>query len=154
MSGGSRSRILVLEGLLELETLDVLLVLNLLLDILISLEEFVVLRLSQLQSLIQVGFQLFLQGIHLILLLLNQLGLSGDDLLGSLLHVLFPLFGLHLNGNLLDLVSFLILLLLREGLLNGLLVQKISTELERNRQLLAENGSVVLDLDGVSILQL
>ena len=82
---------MVHECLLKLKTLDVLLVLDLLLDVLIALEELVVLSLSKLKSLVEVCLKLLLQSIHLILLLLNQIGLGRNNLLVTFLHILFPL---------------------------------------------------------------
>lgn len=108
LSGGLRSLVLVLESFLELNALEILLVFNLFLYVLISLQKLIVLRLSQLESLVQVGLKLFLQGVHFILLLLNELALSGNDLLGTLLHVFFSLLRLQVQADLLDLVSFLI----------------------------------------------
>ena len=91
--------------LFELDSVDVLLVLNLLLDVLISLEEFVVFGLSQLQSFVQVGLELLLESIHLILLLLDELGLSSDDFLLCFLHVLLSFLDLKFLSLLLDLMS-------------------------------------------------
>ena len=93
------------EGLLELDSLDVLGVLAFLLDVLVSLQQLVVLRLSQLESLVQVGLELLLQGVHLVLLLLDKLGLGSDDFLVSLLHVLLPLDDLELGCLGLDLMG-------------------------------------------------
>lgn len=100
------------ELLLKLDSLNVLLVFNLLLDVLVSLEQLVVLSFSQLESLVEVGLEFLLQSIHLVLLLLNQLSLSSDDLLLSLLHVLLSFLDLKLLSLLLDLVSLGVLLLL------------------------------------------
>lgn len=104
---------MVLERLLKLDTLYVLLILDLFLHVLVPLQQFVVLRLPELESLIQIGLQLLLQSIHLILLLLDKLCLRGDDLLGTLLHVLFTLFRFQFLASYLDFVGLLILLLLR-----------------------------------------
>ena len=68
------SRVLVLESLLKLNSLDVLLVLDFFFDVLVSLKKLIVFGLSQLQSLIQVGLELFLEGVHLVLLLPDELG--------------------------------------------------------------------------------
>lgn len=92
--------------LFKLDSFDILLVLNFLLDVLVSLEELVMFGLSELKSLVEVGFELLLESVHLVLLLLDQFGLGSDDLLCSLLHVLlsfvvFEILRLHL-----DLMSF------------------------------------------------
>lgn len=99
---------MVLECLFELDALDVLLVLDLLFNVLVALKELVMLGLSELQPLIQVSLELLLQSIHLILLLLYELRLGGDDLLVALLHVRLALVGLHLLACDLDLMSLLI----------------------------------------------
>ena len=124
------SRILVLERLLKLNSLDVLLVLNFFFDVLVSLQEFVVFSFSQLQSLVQVCFKLFLKGVHLVLLLLNELWLMCNNLLWPLLHVFFSLLSLKLLASNLNLMSFLILLLLCQTFLDLLHVQKLRAELE------------------------
>ena len=97
-----------MERLFKLGALNVLLVFNFFLYVLISLQQLVVLGLSELQSLVKIGLKLFLEGIHFVLLLIDKLGFGGDDLLGSLIHVLFTLLRLQLHANLLDLVCFLI----------------------------------------------
>jgi len=60
---------------LSLDALDVLLVLNLLLDVLVSLEDLVVFDLTHLQSLVHLGLQLLLEGGHFVALLLHKVGL-------------------------------------------------------------------------------
>ena len=92
--GGLGPSVLVLKGFLELDALDVLLVFDFLLDVLVSLEQFVVLGLPQLESLVQVGLQFLLEGVHFVLLLLNKLGLRGNNFLLSLFHVFLTLFSL------------------------------------------------------------
>jgi hypothetical protein len=91
--------------LLKLNSFDVLLVFDFLLHVLVSLEKFVVFGLSKLQSLVEVGLKLFLESIHLVLLFLDELGLVSDDLLLSLLHVLFSLQDFELLSLLLDLMG-------------------------------------------------
>jgi len=91
---------------LKLDSLNILLVFNFFFDVLISLEKFVVFSLSQLQSLVQVGLKFLLQSIHLILLLLNELGFSSNDFLVSFLHVLLSLLDLKFLGLLLHLMCF------------------------------------------------
>ena len=102
------SRVVVLESFLELDSLNILLVFNFLLYVLVSLEQFVVLSLTQLQSLVQISLKLFLESIHFILLFLDQLSFSSDDLLWSLLHVFFTLFSLQVLASDLDLMRLLI----------------------------------------------
>ena len=99
---------MVLKSALELDALNVLLVLDLLLDVLVSLQELVVLGLSQLQPLVQVRLQLLLQSVHLVLLLLDQLGLGSNNLLVAILHVSLALLGLQFLAADLNLVSLLV----------------------------------------------
>ena len=112
LSGSSWSHLLnvrlvgpVSMGLLELVHLLLLLVLYFLFDVLVSLEKLVVFDLTQLQSFIEFFFQFFLESVHLVLLLLDELGLGSDDLLMSLLHVLFSLNRFQLLKFLLDIMS-------------------------------------------------
>lgn len=109
-------------GFLELGSLNGLLVVNFLLDVLISLKEFVVLGLSKLQSLVQVGLELLLEGVHLVLLLLNELGLGSNDLLLSFLHVLLSFLNLKFGCLLLNLMGFGIFLLFGKTGLDSLQV--------------------------------
>ena len=86
---------------------------------------------SKLQTLVEVGLQLFLESVHFILLSLNQLGLSGNYFLVTILHVLFSFLSFKILASNLDLMSFLIskgqfyihlLLLLSERFLDLLLI--------------------------------
>lgn len=88
----------------ELSQLNSLLVLNLLLDILISLEQFVMLSLSKLQSFVKVSLKLLLKCIHFVLLLLNELSFTRNDFLLSILHVLLSFLDLEFLSLLLDLM--------------------------------------------------
>ena len=106
--GSARSSVVVLEGTLELDTLNVLLVLNFLLDVLVALQELVVFGLSQLETLVQVGLELLFERVHLVLLFLNEFSLLSDNLLMSLLHVLLALLSLKLLAPDLDLMGLLI----------------------------------------------
>lgn len=99
---------MVLKSPLELDALNVLLVLNLLLHVLVSLQELVVLSLSELQSLVEVGLELLLQSVHLVLLLLDKLSLSSDDLFVAILHVSLTLLSLQFLAADLNLVSLLV----------------------------------------------
>ena len=82
--------------LLELDPLEVLLVLELLLDVLVALEELVVLVVPDLQLFRHDGLLLLAGGVHLVLLLLDQLGLGSHDFLVARLHVLLVLVLLQL----------------------------------------------------------
>lgn len=61
-----------MEGPVEFGLLDILLVLNLFLDILVALKQLVVLRLPQLEALVQVCLEFLFERVHLVLLLLDQ----------------------------------------------------------------------------------
>jgi hypothetical protein len=98
----------VLESTLELDTINVLLVLNFLLHVLVALKELVVLGLSELETLVKVGLELLFERVHLVLLLLNEFSFLSDDFLMSLLHVLLTLLSLKLLASDLDLMSLLI----------------------------------------------
>jgi len=111
------------------------------------------LGLSKLQPLVEVGLELLFKSIHFILLLLDQFGLRGNDLLLSLLHVLFSLVGLQFLAPNLDLVCVLILFLFRQILLNLLQVQELGAELESQRQLVSKNLPVALNLSCVTFLK-
>ena len=63
---------------------------------------------SQLQSLVEVGLQLLLESVHLILLLGNEFGLGSNDLLLSLVHVFLSFISLQLLALDLHLVGLLI----------------------------------------------
>jgi hypothetical protein len=110
----------------ELDSLDVLLIFDFLLDILVSLEELVVLRLSQLQALVEVGLELLLECIHFVLLLLDELGLGSDDFLVTLLHVLLSLIDLEVLAFALDLVCLGVALLSGEVTLDLLGVEELT----------------------------
>lgn len=107
--GGTRSHVV---SSVSLDSLKILLVLKFFFHILVSLEKFVMLELSLLESFAHVALDLLLEGRHLILLFLDEFGLSSDDLLMPVLHVLVPLFFLHSLGLHLNLMSLSILLLL------------------------------------------
>lgn len=153
-SSSSWPSVMVLESLLELDSLNILLVLNFFLDVLVSLQQFVMLSLTKLESLIQVCLQFFLQSIHLILLFLDELGLSCNDLFRSFFHVFFPLFSLKFLTPDLDLMGLLILLLFCKIILNLLHVQKFRAELECQWQLVSKNLSVTLDFNCMAVLKL
>ena len=108
MVGGGWSRVVVHEGALELDSLDVLLVFDLLLDILVSLEELVVFGLTKLQSLVQVGLEFLLESVHLIIVLLDKFSLGSNDLFVAILQVSLPFLSLELLASNLDLVGLLI----------------------------------------------
>jgi len=96
-----------------------------------------VLSFPKLQPLIQVCFEFLLEGIHLILLLLNKLRLMSNNLLTSLLHVFLSLLCLKFLASDLNLMCFLILLLLRQTLLNLLHIEELGAELEGEGELVA-----------------
>lgn len=73
--------------LLQLYALKVLLVFQLLLDVLVSLKQLIVLVISDLQLFRHNSLLLLPSGVHLVKLLLDQLGFGGYDLLVSSLHV-------------------------------------------------------------------
>ena len=101
------------EAPLDLDALEVLLVLQLLLHVLVALQQLVVLDLALLEPLVHARLDLLAERVHLVRLLLNQSGLSRDDLLVALLHVAVALLILHLLRLDLDLVRLRILLLPR-----------------------------------------
>ena len=148
------SLILTSKGLFVLDSLEVLLIFNFLLDVLVSLEQLIMLVLSKLQPLVEVSLQLLLKSIHLVLLFLNKFGLGGNDLLMPILHVFFSLSDFKLLAHHLDLMRLSILLLLGEPLLDSLLIEELGTILEGERQLLLKNLSVLLNLLRVAIFQL
>lgn len=74
---------------------------------------------SQFQALVHASLQLLTEGVHLSLLFLHELGFSCQDLLVAVLEVLDLLSLLHLIGSELYLMGVLIVLLLREGLLDA-----------------------------------
>lgn len=145
---------MVHEGTFKLNLLDVLLVLNFFLDVLVTLEQLVVLGFSQLQSLIKVSLELLFEGIHFVLLLLDERCFGGNNFLVPHLHVGLTLGRLLLLAADLDLVRLLILLLLRERLLDSLLIQKLSAEFEGQRKLVLKILSIGLDLDGMAVFEL
>ena len=91
--------------LIELDSLQVLLVIEFFLDVLVSLEQLVVLVVSNLQLLRHESLLLFSKGVHLVLLLLDKFGFSGNDFLVSLVHVLFVLVSFELLAADLDLMG-------------------------------------------------
>ena len=95
-----------------LNSFQILLVFNFLFNVLISLQQFIVFLFSDLQSSIQIALELLFQGVHFILLLLNEFGLGGDDFLMSFSHVFFSFLNFQLLANDLNLMSFGIFLLL------------------------------------------
>lgn len=142
------------ESLLILDPLQVLLIFNLLLYILVSLQQLIVFTFSQLKSLVKVSLQLLLKGIHLILLSLDEFGLCCNDLLMSLLHVPLALLDLEILAYHLNLMSLCVLLLLCKTLLDFLLVQKFRAKLKSQWQLLFKHLAVLFYLLGVAVFQL
>ena len=140
-------------SLLHLDALQVLLVLNLLLLVLVALQKLVVVALAHLKALGHAGLKLLLKCIHLILLLLEKFGLSGENLSVSLLHVSLTFLVLHLVGLLLHLVSILVLLLTGQVLLDLLQVEQLSGQFKCHRQRVFEVFSVLLQLLGMFVLE-
>lgn len=109
--------------------------------------------LSELQPLIEIALKLFLECIHLILLLLDQLGFGCNDFLMSLLHVFLSFSDLKLLTHHLNLMGLGVFLLLSEAFLNFLLVEELRREFESKRQFFLENLAVFFNLLGMSILE-
>ena len=115
-----------------------MLIFNFFLNVLVSLQKFIVFVFSELQSLIEVSFELLLESIHLVLLPLDEFGLGGNNFLVSFLHVLLSFSDFELLTHHLDLMGLSILLLLSEAVLDFLLIQKLRAEFESERQFLLE----------------
>jgi len=113
-----------------------------------------VLSLTKLQSLVQVRFQFLFKGVHLILLLLNELSLVSNNLLRSFLHVPFTLFGLQLLASDLNLMCLLILFLLGQVVLDFLHVQKLRAKFESQWKFISEDLSIALNLSCVPRFEL
>lgn len=141
-------------SLLKLDPFNILLVLNLFFHILISLEKFIVLGFTELQSLIEVTLKLLFKGIHLVLLLLNQLGLGGDDLFVSQLHIFFSFLYFEILACSLDLMSLGIFFLFSEIRLDLLLIQKFGAKFECQRKVLFQSWPICLNLLSMSIFKL
>ena len=84
-----------------------------------------------LQTLVHPEFETFLVGGHLIRLFLHKFSLRSQDLLVPRVVVLLPLLLLELLYAALHLVSFLVVLLLRQILLDPLQVEQLCRPLER-----------------------
>lgn len=139
---------------LKLDPFNILLVLNLFFHILVSLEKFIVLGLTELQSLIEVTLKLLFEGIHLVLLLLNQLGLGGNDLFVSQLHVFFSFLYFELLASSLDLMCLSIFFLFGEIRLDLLLIQKFGAKFECQWKVLFQSRPICLNLLSMSIFKL
>lgn len=109
--------------------------------------------LSHLQSLVQVGLELLLECVHLILLFGDQFSLGSDDLLLSFMHVLFTFQLLHLLALHLHFVGLLVIFLLGQGSLHLLLVEQFAAVFKIQRQLFFEHLSILLNFLSVSVLQ-
>ena len=118
---------------LKLVSLQGLLVLNRSLRVLVALQDFVVLHLSQLKSFVHAAFELLAERVHFILLLSHQLGFCCQDFLVTLLHVGILLLLLHFVGPNLDLMRVLVVLLLGETLLDVPQVEQLSGIFEGER---------------------
>ncbi len=76
------------------------------------------LHLPQLEALVHPGLQLLFESVHLVILLLHEFCLRGEDLLVSRLQIVRSLLFLQLVGPHLDLVGVLVILLLSQVGLN------------------------------------
>ena len=110
-TAGSRTGTHIVSALF-LDSLKVLLVFNLLLDVLVALEDLVVLNFSFLQSLVHSELESLFVGSHLVGLLVHQLGLRGQDLLVPSFFVHVSLLLFEVVNSALYLMRFLIVLLL------------------------------------------
>lgn len=108
---------------------------------------------SEFQTFVHASFELLTEGIHFGLLLLHELCFRCQDLLVAVFEVLDLLSFLHLVGAELDLVGILIVLLLREGLLDASEVEELSRVLEGHGEVLFEVLSVLLEALRVSVLK-
>lgn len=111
--------------LLQFISLQCLLIFQLLLRVLISLQKFVVLHLTQFQLLVHPALKLLAQRVHFILLFLHQFRFSCQNLLMSLIHVLLSLLLLDLIGFLLHLMGLLVIFLLGQVLLDLAQIEKL-----------------------------
>jgi hypothetical protein len=143
LGGGAGTR---LEGALPLVVLNVLLVLNLLLHVLVTLQNLVMLDLAQLQALVHAAFQLLLKRVHFVALLAHQVRLAGQNLLVNVHHELFALLLFQVLGARLHDVSLLIVLLFREVGLDLPQVKELSTLLVHIGQLGLESLPVLFQL--------
>jgi hypothetical protein len=109
-----------------LNSLDVLLVLNFLFNVLVALEDLVVLDFSHLQALVHLSFKLFLQRSHFVRLLAHHVGLTCENFLMNINHVLLTFFLFKLLCADLDLMSLLIALLLGHLVLDLSQVEQLS----------------------------
>ena len=123
------------------------------LGVFVALENLVVFDFSQFQAFVHAAFELLSEGVHLSLLLLHQLGFGCEDLLVAVLKVLLLLDFLHLVSAELNLVGILIVLLLREGLLDASQVEQLCRVLENHGQILLEVLSILLQALRVSVLK-
>ena len=112
------------------------------------------LDLAQLQTLVHLALKLLTQSAHLVLLLLHELCFSCENLFVAVFHVNLTLPLFHLISALLHLMSFLIVLLLGQVGLDLAQVQKLSREFEGQWKGLFKILSVLLQIFGVTVLQL
>lgn len=138
--------------LLQLVSLEGLLVFELLLRVLVPLQDLIVLLLAELEALVHLTFQLLAERVHFVLLFLHQLGFHGEDFLVTDLHVRLSLTLLEFVGPLLHLVRLLIVLLLGQVGLNLAQVEQLGRELESQRKSLFQVLAVLTKLLGVLVL--
>ena len=127
-------------------------VLNFLLDILVSLQDLVVLNLSFLETLVHPQFKSFLVGCHFVGLLLHQLGLRGEDFLMPHFFVRFTFLSSQLHDTTLNLMSFLIVLLLSQVLLDLLKVEQLGGCFKFEREFFFKMTPIFLELFGVALI--
>lgn len=111
--------------LLQFISLQCLLIFQLLLRVLISLQKFVVLHLTQFQLLVHPALEFLAQRVHFILLFLHQFRFSCQNLLMSLVHIFLSFLLLDLIGFLLHLMSLLVIFLLGQVLLDLAQIKKL-----------------------------
>jgi hypothetical protein len=138
------SKHLLPELLLKLHSFQVLLVVQLLLNIIVSLKHLLVFLISVSFHLSHACVALLLQGSHLVLLFLNQSGLCSYDLFHSHLGILLHLLLLKFKALLLNFVSFTVFFLSAKLLLYFLLVQQFTRRLKVLRYFLFKNSPIFL----------
>ena len=133
-----------------LNSLKVLLVLDLFLDILVSLQNLVVLNFSFLQSFVHSELKSLFVSSHLVSLLLHQLWLRSQDFLVSSFFIKICFLSFELTNSALDLMGFLIVLLLCQVSLNSLEVKEFSRCLKGKGEFSFHGTAVVFEFFSVS----
>ena len=107
--------------------------------------------LSLFKILVHLILELLTKSAHLILLLLHQFCLGWEDLFMTRLRMFLRLKLFHLVSFLLNFVSFLIVFLFGQVLLNFTLIEQLSWVLERHGQIFLQILSVLLKLHNMSV---